>query len=167
MLVGTIKGYVDLLFTAWTSTGLGIVFLKIARGQQASLGDIFSGGRYYVTMLISMIIFNLITGVGFLLLIVPGIILTLMFGQFFYLIIDRNLGIMESFEMSKTITYGNKLTLFLSWFVSAGIAILGLLACGVGLFAAIPYLTLVYAVIYLTMTGQPTAEQLQYGAARQ
>jgi DNA-directed RNA polymerase subunit RPC12/RpoP len=163
MFLGTIKGYVDLLFTAWTSIGLGIVFLKIARGQQASIGDIFSGGKYYVNMLITMVLFGIMINIGYLLLIVPGVILYLMFHQYYYLIIDRNLGIVESLEMSKTITTGNKMTLFLIGLVCLGISVSTIVTCGLGMLIAAPYFALLNAVIYLSMTGQPTVDQVRAG----
>jgi phage FluMu protein Com len=162
---GAIKGYVDLLFTAWTLTGLGIVYLKIARGQQASIGDVFTGGKYYVNMLLTMIVFNILVQIGLLFLIIPGIILSLMFHQYFYLIIDRNMGIGDSLSMSKEITTGNKMTLFLIGLACAGIGIVAAIPCGLGLFVAAPYFGLMNAVIYLRMTGQPTADQMRMGIA--
>jgi phage FluMu protein Com len=156
MFQGAMKGYVDLLFTVWTFTGLNIVYLKIARGQQASIGDVFSGGKYYVNMLVTALIFSLMVHIGFLLLIIPGIILTLMFQQYYFLIIDRNMGVVESLQMSKVITTGNKWTLFLIGLVCFGIAVSTIITCGLGMLVAAPYFVLLYAVIYLSMTGQPT-----------
>ncbi len=163
MLGNTLMGYVNLLFIAWTSAGLYIVLLKIARGLQAGIGDVFSGGKYYVPMLVTMLIFNLMTQIGFLLLIIPGIILFLMFGQFGYLIVDRNLGIAESLHTSMEVTKGNKLTIFLIWLVCIGLVILGAIPCLLGWLVVFPYMALLHAVMYLTMTGQPTVDQMRAG----
>ena len=163
MFAGTLKGYVDLLFVAWTSAGLYILLLKIARGQPANIGDVFSGGKYYVPMLVTMLIFTLATQIGFLLLIIPGIIIFLMFGQYVYLIVDRNLGIVESLEMSKEITQGNKMTIFLIGLVCGGLVIVGAIPCFLGWLVVFPYMALLHTVVYLTMTGQPTVDQLRAG----
>jgi hypothetical protein len=167
MFGSTLKGYVDLLFYAWTSAGLYIFLLKIARGQPANIGDVFSGGKYYVPMLVTMLIFNLMTQIGFLLLIIPGVIVLLMFGQFNYLIVDRNLGIADSLQKSMEITKGNKLTMLLIWLVCAGLVIVGALPCFLGWLVVFPYMALLHAVIYLTMTGQPTVDQLRAGMGMQ
>jgi uncharacterized membrane protein len=56
---------------------------------------------------------------------------------------------------------GNKGTLFVIWLVSGtGGVMITLLTCGLGLFVVWPFLALLYPVIYLTMTGQPTADRL-------
>ena len=96
---------------------------------------------------------------GLLLLIVPGIILGLMFSQFLYLIVDRNMGIVESLEVSAQITRGNKVTIFLLWFVSLGLVLAGFLMCCVGLIFTGPLVNLMWVVAYLAMTGQPTADR--------
>jgi len=93
-------------------------------------------------------------------LIVPGIILCLMFSQFYYLILDRNSAVIDSLSQSKELMDGNKLTLFLIWLVSGVVGgLLVVFTCGLGLLAVAPFLVLMAPVIYLAITGQPTADQ--------
>jgi hypothetical protein len=49
-----------MLFSVWIGIGQALYFLKIARGQQATLADIFSGGPYFVSILLATILFFLI-----------------------------------------------------------------------------------------------------------
>ena len=163
MVAGQLNGLINLLFTAWTFTGLNIVLLKVAHGKQASIGDLFSGGKYYVPMLVTMLIFKIMTSVGFLLLIVPGIIVYILFSQYAYLIIDRNMGIGDSLQMSLEITKGNRMTIFLICLISIGLAILGAFAFCIGVFFAMPLIYLIWVVAYLSMTGQPTIDQMRAG----
>jgi len=151
------------LFALWLNIGQGLLFLKVGRGQEASLADVFRGGPYYLTVLGASLLVSLICFAGFLLLIVPGIIFALMFSQVFYLILDRNVGITESLELSKQITSGNKAMIFLLWLLSAGLILAGFLMCCVGLFFTVPLSTLMWTVAYLAMTGQPTADQVRTG----
>jgi len=69
--------------------------------------------------------------------------------------------VMDSLSISKDLTDGNKLTLFVIGLLAAfgGLAVI-ILTCGLGLFVVAPFLALMYPVIYLMITGQPTADQL-------
>jgi hypothetical protein len=99
-------------------------------------------------------------GVGFVLLIVPGVILALMFWPYAYVIIDRNAGIMESFEIAQAITKGNRLTTLAICVVCfiASIPIV-LLTCGLGALAVGPFWSLLTPIMFLASSGQPTADQ--------
>ncbi|MCC6127077.1 MAG: DUF975 family protein [Pirellulales bacterium] len=149
------------LFSVWIGIGQARILLKIARGQQTSMGELFSGGPYFLGVLGASILFGLMVCVGILLLIVPGIIVALMFSQFYYLIIDRNMGIMDSLNTAKELSNGNKMTLFMIQLVCMGITIVACIPCFLGLVVAIPYFALLYPVIYLSITGQPTADQIR------
>lgn len=155
--LGMFAGMLSLLVNAWFAAGLALMLLRVARGERASIGDIFAGGPYYVATLVATIIFTMITLVGYMLCVVPGVILALMFSQFGYVIVDRNVSFGEALEKSREITQGNKLTLFVLGLASFGILLAGLLACFVGLIFAAPYVALLFAVAYVSMTGQRTA----------
>ena len=60
-------------------------------------------------------------------------------------------------ELSRDMTNGNKLTLFLMSLVGAVLAFVAAIPCGLGLIVAVPFFALLMPVTYLTMTGQPTA----------
>ena len=83
-----------------------------------------------------------------------------MFSQFYYLVLDRRVPVLDSFRQSKELMNGNKLTLFLIWLAMMGIFLVAMIPCGLGILVAGPYFSLMFAVIYLTITGQPTAEQV-------
>ena len=137
--------------------GQNILMLKIARGERAEIGDLFTGGRYFLRMLGNSILFTLIVMAGYLACIIPGIIFTLMFFPYGFLLVDKDPPGTECLSGSKEITAGNKWTLFLLGFVALGIVILGVLAFCVGLIFAGPLVTLMYAVAYVQMSGQRTA----------
>ena len=155
---------VVILVVVWINLGQMLYFLKIARGQPAELSDLFTGGPYYLRVLGAGILFGLIVVCGYVLLIIPGIILGLMLSQFAYVILDRNVGVMDSLSISKDLMVGNKLTLFLISLVGSVISfVIILLTCGVGILAVAPFMTLLAPVIYLGVSGQPTADQIAYG----
>ncbi len=158
VLIMIVGGVAVGIFSLWIGIGQSLFFLKVARGQEANLSDLFSGGPYLATTLGASILFALIVVAGMILCYIPGIIFALMFSQYFYLILDRNVGVMESLSLSKEITEGNKLMLFAIQLVvqlAANVVIYG--TCGLGILAVAPFMGLMNAVIYLAMTGQPTA----------
>ena len=145
------------VFSTFLNIGQLKLMLNIARGRTAEIGDVFSGGPFFRSAVLASLLFTLMAMGGFILLIVPGIIVTLMFSQYLFLIVDKNAGVKESLMLSKQVTDGNKMTLFLMGIVSTGIMFLGLLACGVGIIFSAGYLATILVVAYLTMTGQPIA----------
>jgi len=143
----------------WLQIGQGLFFLKIARGERADLADLFTGGPYFGRILGAGILFLLMYFVGLVLFVIPGIIVALMFSQFYLLILDRNVGVIESLELSKDVTEGNKLTLFLINLVAVVLMFVAMIPCGLGLIVAVPFFALLMPVTYLMMTGQPTAAE--------
>jgi uncharacterized membrane protein/DNA-directed RNA polymerase subunit RPC12/RpoP len=162
-ITGNLASYV---LSIWLTLGQCAYFLKIARGQPPDLTTIFSGGPKLLTAILAYILFILIVIGGFLLLIIPGIIFALMFSQFLYLIVDRNVGVMDSLNLSKEITRGNKATLFAIGLLLGLLFVAAIIPCLLGLLVWIPFSSLMPAVIYLLMIGQPTADQMQAGVGR-
>jgi hypothetical protein len=113
-------------------------------------------------------------GVGSLLLVVPGVIVWLMWSQYSYLIVDRNLGPLEALRVSGEIVRGNKaelLGIYLASFLPVGIMAGSILIAApttpwnrqlapqlvVLLFT--PWLDLMSTVCYRVLTRQSTADQ--------
>lgn len=134
--------------------GQAKVILNCCRGQPAAFGDVFSGGdRFWPTVGISFLL-GILWLLGFLLLIVPGVILMLMFWPAYYLVIDRRTPVFASFDVARSITSGNKGTMIVIWLACMGFMILGALACCVGLLFAAPLVATTFTVAYLMMSDQ-------------
>jgi hypothetical protein len=148
------------LFGTWMETGMAIYMLKTARGEAANLGDLFAGGPFWPSALLARFLLYLGVFFGLLLLIIPGIIIALMLSQYLYLIIERKQGATQALGTSYNLTDGSKLNLFVLAIAAFGVSLLGLLACCVGIFPAIGFVNLMWAVAYLAMSGQPTADAM-------
>jgi hypothetical protein len=149
-----------LLFAAWLDAGMAVYMLKTARGEPASLGDLFAGAPFWLSVVLARILYFLAFLFGFLLLIIPAVIVSLMFSQYLYLIIDRRQGAVEALGTSYSLTDGSKVSLFVLAIATIGVGILGFLACCVGSWPAWGFIALMWAVTYLAMTGQPTADAI-------
>ena len=165
--LAVVAWFVGVAISIWLGIGQAMFLLKIARGEEAPFGTIFAGGPYFLTVLLASLLVGLIVCCGYLLLIVPGVIFALMYSQFYYLVIDRDMGVMESLETSKQIMVGNKATLFAIYLVSV-MAVVVVIPCTlcIGLFVIVPYLSLMAVVIYLVASGQTTARHA-YGVPPQ
>lgn len=142
---------------------LGIlkIALSLYDGKDTGLGDMFSTFPLLIKFIFATIIVYIIVIIGYILLIIPGIYLTirLMFYPFF--ILEGNRAI-ESIEKSWGLTKGKVLDLFIFGLVLIGIVILGFIALMVGSFIAIPIsilgLTFVYRKLLEQTQGQITIE---------
>lgn len=142
-----ILGYVvviliNSLFQCYFILGVLSYILKLVRGDAPSFNELFSGWPYLGRMLLCSFLFFLMYTLGYLCLIVPGIIIALMFGMFPYLLIDRNLPGIEALKASRKITRGNRLTLFLISLVLGSIML-------------VPYLSLVLATVGMDRGAGP------------
>jgi uncharacterized membrane protein len=141
---------------AFFMAGMTIFAIHVARGETYSMSDLFSGGRHFVSMLVSLVLFGLLVAVGMGCLVLPGVILLL--GWYFFIpaIVDKGLGPIEALKESWRITTGKKGDILLLVLGMAGVCIAGLCACCVGLLIAIPVCQIAQAYAYLRLTGQRT-----------
>lgn len=147
-----------LFVQSYLQLGLHILFLKVARGQRAEIGDVFTGGPYLLRMVGNSILFLIMLVLGLFACIVPGIIVALMFWPFVYVLVDRNPPGAGALSEAREITEGNWGAVVLLYLAMLGFIVLGLLACGVGVIFALPLTILMFAVAYAKMAGHRTAE---------
>lgn len=133
--------------------GLGLtkIALNLVSGKDVSVGMLFGEGGKLLRAIGATILFVLMVGLASLLLVFPGVYLALRYGQFLNAIVDKNLGVFESFKYSASITTNNKLNLFLVWVLGVLVTIAGMLACFVGLIFAGPVVWLTFIVAYRWM----------------
>ncbi len=128
--------------------------LQAVRGQPVTLGTLFSGfDRLFVAVVASLITL-FCTGAGLLLLVVPGIIILLGLSLVPLYAADTALDPVEALKASWRATTGRKteiLVLFVGMFI---VGLAGLLACCIGLVAAIPVVNLMLAIAYEHLSGR-------------
>lgn len=127
--------------------------LKVARGEPTGINELFAGGPYLNVFLCGLLS-GLLIIIGFLLLIVPGIILALGLGQATALVVDRGLGPIEAMRESWRITMGRKWDLLALGLLSCLVVLAGLLACLVGVVFAAVLLEMAHVYTYLRLSGQ-------------
>jgi uncharacterized membrane protein len=133
--------------------------LRIYRGEAIAARDVFdinwqTFGLFILSALVSLIV----TGIGFILLIIPGVILTVRLGFSGFALLDQGLGPIEAIKKSWAMTRGYFWKLFGFSIVLGLINILGALALGIGLLITTPLclIATVYAYERVKMSPTPT-----------
>lgn len=132
------------------------VALEITRGVRPEVGDLFQASGYG-PFIVASILFYIGAVIGFILLIVPGIIFIATFGFYGFVIAERGdgVGIMESLQRSAEITRGHRWQLFGLAIVLFLINVVGVLACVVGLIFTMGITLIAWAYTYRTLSGEP------------
>src|SRR5207247_10317593 len=120
--------------------GLDLLFLKRLRGQPAEAGDVFAGfGLAFGQLMLGSVVAHVLTGIGLLLCILPGIYLLVAWWMFApLLIIDKGLEFWPAMELSRKVVTRHWWRCFGLFLLAWLVGFLGLLACGVGIFFAVP-----------------------------
>lgn len=153
-------------YQAFLYGGLYGMAVKQVRGEPISLGDLFSGGRYFLPMLGFQILYILAVSIGFLLLIVPGLLIASLMIPTYAQIAD---GVSFSDAISRSID-GMKRDMWNGiafLFVMGLIILVSLIPCGLGLLVTYPMFWIVSALAYRDMVGMPgtNAPVMGYGTA--
>lgn len=145
---------VQFLIGSLVALGITNVALQIAKGLKATFSDFFNISSYYLSYIGATLLYYIVTSLGLILLIIPGIILSLMFYLYAYYVLDKDMGPIEAFKASRRAIYGSKWKLFGFLILATLLNILGLLCLGVGLLVTIPIVAIASAVIYLMLDRQ-------------
>jgi uncharacterized membrane protein len=117
------------------------------------LGDLWNPQPFW-RFLGAHILLAIAVAIGFILLVVPGVILAVGLGFVPYLVVDRGARVVESLKESWRITKGYKWQLFLFGLALVGINLLGLIALGIGILVSVPLSWLAAAHAYRTISAQ-------------
>ena len=146
-----------MVLNIYLGIGQAQIALKLARGQPASIGDLFGGAPRFFPVFGLAILLGVAVIAGLFLCIVPGVLLLIMFWPSYYLVLDGRSSVFESFALAYNITEGNRVTTFLLWLLSIAVIILGLMAACIGVIFAAPLVVMLWATAYLMMSGQLSA----------
>jgi uncharacterized membrane protein len=155
--LGIVMGLVSFVVSILASLGLTSFSLRAHDNiETVTIGDLWNPDpvwRYLGAYLLIL----LIVIVGFILLVIPGIIASLGLSFATYLVIDRGMQPVASIKESWRITKGNKWRIFLLGLALTGVNILGALALVIGLLVSVPItlLAVVHAYRYLLAQAGP------------
>ena len=128
--------------------------LRLCDQEKARFSDFFSQYHLFFRYFFAIVLWGLITWVGMILLIIPGIIWGIKYFFCDYFVIDKKLGPIEALKQSSAITRGARWQLLGFFIVMGLINLLGALSFLVGLFITIPVTMLAIAFVYRKLLAQ-------------
>ena len=125
--IGTVAGAGALwILTFWipylnvgTTIGMLGIVVALSKGTPTTATEIFDPkyrkqmGEFFLLM--AFVVFGTYAGMAFM--IIPGIVISIAWGQAIYLFIDKGMGPLEAIRASNQITYGKKWTIFWGTFL--------------------------------------------------
>lgn len=152
---------VSIVMSTIIHIGIIRIALKFVDGKTPEFNDLFNSFKGYFWRYIgASILFGLIVAGGTFLLIVPGIIWAIKFQYFGYLIVDQNLGVMDSLKKSSEMTNGIKWPLFGFALLLVLINYGGAILLFIGLFVTLPITMMAYASVYRLLQTQTDSSLL-------
>jgi uncharacterized membrane protein len=150
-------GLVNFVLGTFISMGAAAFYLSAHdRPEIAGYSSLWHPSPFW-SYLIANFLVGILIAIGFILLIVPGIIAMLMFMFTSFVVIDREKGPVESMAVSKLITKGKRWPLLGFVLLLTLINLAGVLAFVVGLLVSIPVSVLAFAHAYRVLAGPAPA----------
>lgn len=144
--VGTIA---LLLITGPLSLGVVMATLKVIRGQNVEIGNVFDGFKNFGNAFLLSLINGILISLWSLLFIIPGIIKSYSYGMSFYILADNpNMDANSARKASMQLMNGNKWRLFCLDFSYIGWYLLCGLTLGILTFWVTPYHEAARAAFY-------------------
>ncbi|WP_394828577.1 hypothetical protein [Pendulispora albinea] len=161
--MGALTLIITWLADAFFTIGIIRLSLAIVRQQPAPFRLVISGADRMLPFLTLTIVQGIVVGLGFLLLFLPGVLLSLglMLAPFY--VVDRGMGPIAAMKASWAATEGQKTQLAILYvsvfFVLAGVGLFACLVWSVVPFVAPALWALITAIVYTRLVGQSSAQQ--------
>ncbi len=99
-----------------TTIGLFTMPVAMSKGKIVSPTEIFDGKyrQYMGEFFLLLGLRSLMTIPGYLFMYIPGIVMSLTYSMGVYIVLDKHIEPSKALSMSNKMTYGNKMTIFLS-----------------------------------------------------
>jgi hypothetical protein len=139
------------------------VYLKAIRGERIEIRDMFVVfQKNYWNVVIANIVVGVIVGLGIVMLIVPGIIFACRLAFVPYLVVDREMDVMDALRVSWDMTRGYGWQIFIMGFLAFWIVIGGLICLVVGVFISLMWISAAFATIYHAVELRNGIPEIRY-----
>lgn len=135
------------------NAGLYVAAFRLMTGQTLAIRDFFRGFGYFWTLVFASILSGILVFLGSLLLILPGLYLSIGYGFAVFLIIDRRLGVWQALETSRKTVTKHWFTVFWLMIVLGCMNLIGFLMLGVGILVSMPVSCCALCVAYREIYG--------------
>ena len=151
-LFGTVLGIFGTIYSILVSGpvnyGFSYAYLRAARGELPEVKDVFEGFKTYWNVVLASLIVNIIVVIGFILLVVPGIVFACKLAFVPFLVIDRKMEAVAAVRESWQMTNGYAPDVFYIGLLGIPILIAGAICLGVGIIVSCMWISLAIASLY-------------------
>jgi uncharacterized membrane protein len=148
----------SLLVLPVISFGAYHIYLKYMRDERADIREIVAGFKTnYLNIVLANLLWYAIVGIGFILLIVPGIVFACRLAFVPYLVMDKGMDPAAAVEKSWTMTRGHGFRIFGMFLLAIPLILVGLLLIGVGAFFAALWISCAFASLYYAVDAKEQA----------
>lgn len=141
--------------------GAFTIALKAARQESFEFSDFFSKFHLFSPYFIAELLYVLGITIGLFLFIIPGVIFSLKFNLWPFLVLDRSNKALKALNASDEVTQGAKWDLLLFWIFAVLINLVGLVFFFIGILIAWPLTLIAWAKIYLTLTEETPTQSIE------
>ena len=130
-----------------------IVSAKLIQGRTPQFNDFFLGFRFFVPLLLTALVGGVLTAVGFMLLVIPGVYLAVCYLFASSLVVDRRLDFWPALETSRRAVHPIWFGMFVFVLLLALVNLAGAVALGIGLLVTIPVTVCAITAAYADLFG--------------
>ncbi len=133
--------------------GFFIVSAKLLQGRSPHFRDFFLGFRFFFPLLLTAVVGGLLTGIGWLLLIIPGVYLMVSYLFAASLVVDRRLDFWQALELSRSAVNPIWFGMFGFFLLLVLVNLLGVIALVAGLLVSLPVSSCALTAAYADLFG--------------
>jgi len=154
-LLGTL---ISVVVGPLVTAGVIIVIARAVMGNAPSINDFMKGTKYIMPVFLLNLVMGILTTIGFYLLVVPGIYLSVSWCLAAMLVIDRDLDFWTAMETSRRIVSRNWWSVFGALLVFGLVAMAGLIVFGIGYLVTAPVAMIAVIMLYEKIVGFKKAD---------
>jgi len=150
-IIGFILGVAMQLIIFVMIAGFIAMGIKRARGEQLTYSMVFSQFSNFVPVIITGILMVVLITIGYLLLVLPGIYLSVAYIMAIPVLIEKKISPWQALELSRKTVTGKWFSTFFIVLIMGIIVSISAIPLGIGLIWTIPMAYIVLGVIYLRL----------------
>jgi uncharacterized membrane protein len=153
LVLAVLSGMVPIIIQGPLVAGFHIFCMKKILGRPAEFADLFKGFNFFVPTLVASLVISVFASVGFLLCIIPGLVVGAMYKFTYLFIVDKRMDFWPAMQASHAVVKNDYFGFTMFLLLMALVDILGALCCIVGVFIAIPVTFAAITVAYKQLVG--------------
>ena len=159
-LAASLFGIIINLIMIPLGLGLGLMGIRRAAGRDTPVSTLWEPYNQAIPLIVMAVLMTILIVIGFFLLVLPGIYLSIAYSFAPYLIIEKKMGVWEALETSRKAITEYWWRYFGLMLVAMVLIIIGSIPMLIGLIWVIPIVAIATGEVFAKTFGSPEAEAL-------